>query len=89
MDKNTYSKFQGHNGNWYVKQNNKIIGGFVDESFCDVFLKAMTILKISAEDGCKKCANNILSQSAGLWCINNCMNGSKFTPKNEIDNSPL
>lgn len=29
-------------------------------------------------DGCKLCKNNKPGYEAGLWCINNCIAGSKF-----------
>ena len=29
-------------------------------------------------DGCRDCINNKPGREAGLWCINNCINGSMY-----------
>lgn len=32
-------------------------------------------------DGCATCKNNIDGIEAGVWCITNCINGSKYEKK--------
>lgn len=34
-------------------------------------------------DGCNFCRNNVGVKEGGLYCINNCVSGSKFIPKNK------
>lgn len=51
------------------------------EPLVDDYLRQQNLQQCSVSrrfDGCSTCKNNIPGVEAGLWCINNCIAGSRY-----------